>query len=377
MKYQNLNIQFFFAFAKSGLWADVKSTDFGIQGFTEPVDWDEVYQLAAEQSVPGLVLAGIEYSNVKPPQELLLQWIGEVQMLEQQNRAMNQFIFELIKKMSKADVYTLLVKGQGIAQCYDNSLWRSFGDIDLLLDKCCYEKAKQFLIPKASHIEHEVKNDCHLCLTIDSWIVELHGTLHTTLSRKIDRKLDELQRAVFNEGDVRIWKDGDCVVYLPGANVDVIFVFAHILQHLYQGGIGLRQICDWCRLLWVYHKEININLLESRLGEMGLMSEWKAFSAFAVEYLGMPTEALPLYSDDMKWKKKADLICKFVIEVGNMGHKRDMSYYGEKPFLIRKAISMGQRCRDLMRHTNLFPLDSIRFMPYLLYNGFLSALKGV
>ena len=34
-------------------------------------DWDEVYQLAEQQSVIGLVLAGIEHSNVKPPQELL------------------------------------------------------------------------------------------------------------------------------------------------------------------------------------------------------------------------------------------------------------------------------------------------------------------
>mgnify|MGYP007016824113 CR=1 FL=1 len=34
---------------------------------------------------------------------------------------------------------------------------------------------------------------------------------------------------------------------------------------------------------------------------MGLMSEWKAFGAYAVEFLGMPVEALPLYSADAKW----------------------------------------------------------------------------
>ena len=63
------------------------------------MDWDEVYQLAEEQSVVGIVLAGIETSKVKPPQELLLQWIGEVQILEQQNKAMNGFIAELIEKL--------------------------------------------------------------------------------------------------------------------------------------------------------------------------------------------------------------------------------------------------------------------------------------
>lgn len=39
--------------------------------------------------------------------------------------------------------------------------------------------------------------------------------------------------------------------------------------------------------------------------------------AFAVEYLGLPREAMPLYSEEACWKKKAFRICSFVIEVGN------------------------------------------------------------
>ncbi len=100
---------------RAGLWEN--RDEFHVSGFKiqESVDWEEVYQLAEEQSVVGLVLAGIEHSYVKPPQELLLQWIGEVQMLEQQNKAMNSFIALLVEKMREADIYTLLVKGQGIA----------------------------------------------------------------------------------------------------------------------------------------------------------------------------------------------------------------------------------------------------------------------
>ena len=37
--------------------------------------------------------------------------------------------------------------------------------------------------------------------------------------------------------------------------------------------------------------------------EAGVVSEWKAFAAMAVEYLGMPMEAMPLYSDSGKWKR--------------------------------------------------------------------------
>lgn len=44
---------------------------------------------------------------------------------------------------------------------------------------------------------------------------------------------------------------------MPRAEEDVVYVFAHILQHFFKGGIGLRQICDWCRLLYTYRDSLN------------------------------------------------------------------------------------------------------------------------
>ena len=70
----NTNQQAFFSLLRAGLWENYSE-------FKDPVDWDEVYRLASEQSVVGVVLAGIDHSYVKPPQEELLQWIGEVQIL--------------------------------------------------------------------------------------------------------------------------------------------------------------------------------------------------------------------------------------------------------------------------------------------------------
>jgi hypothetical protein len=94
---------------------------------------------------------------------------------------------------------------------------------------------------------------------------------------------------------------------------------------------------------------------------MGLMSEWKAFAAFAVGFLGMPQEAMPYYDHSAKWKRKASQIMTFVMEVGNLGHKRDLSYYRKYPFIIRKSISVIHRLRDVLRHAQIFPLDSPRF----------------
>ena len=204
----------------------------------------------------------------------------------------------------------------------------------------------------------------------------MHGALRCGLSRGIDKKLDKISDEVFYDSKVRLWKNGDTQAFLPSADYDTIILFTHFLKHFYKGGLGLRQVCDWCRLLWTYRDSINQNLLKNRLFSMGLMTEWKAFGAFAVEYLGLPSESMPFYSSDAKWKRKAHKIYDFILEVGNFGHNRDMSYFNTKPYLVRKTISFGHRCGDMVRHARIFPLDSIRFMPSIVFNGVRSAVKG-
>ncbi len=369
------NQQVFFALIRAGLFPVHGEGFMDNESLLRDVDWEKVYQLAEEQSVVGLVLAGIEHSYVKPPQDLLLQWIGEVQIIEQQNKAMNDFIAKLIEKLRNVDVYAILVKGQGIAQCYEKPMWRSSGDVDLLLSEDNYQKAKKVLIPLADDVEKEFKSLKHLGMTIKGgFVVELHGTLHSRLSSKVDRVVDEVQNDVFCGGNVRSWNNNGTAVFLPAPDNDVIFVFTHILHHFYIAGIGLRQVCDWCRLLWTFKDSLNQGLLESRIRKMGLMSEWKAFAALAVGYLGMPAYAMPLYSSDKKWSKKAEIIMAFVLEVGNFGHNRSKSV--SENYVSRKTVSLWNKAKDFGRHAMIFPLDSLKFLFYFIGEGIGNAMRG-
>lgn len=364
--------QSFFALLRTGLWGkEVRLAPYG------EIDFSAVLDLAEEQSVVGLVAAGIEHiSDGKPQKKDVLQFIGRTVQLEQRNQAMNYFIGVLVEKMREAGIYTLLVKGQGVAQCYDRPLWRSCGDVDFFLSDENYEKAKAFLKPHASSVEEEYVREKHLGLTIDPWVVELHGSLYSGLSSRVEKELDDVYLDTFYRGNVRSWMNDIVQVFELAVENDVFYVFTHILQHFYKGGIGLRQICDWCRLLWTFREKMDVEMLGRRIHRSGLMTSWKAFGAFAVEYLGMPVEAMPFYSDKKKWKRKASKIRDFVMMSGNFGHNRDNSYFKKYPYLIRKCISFGRRMGDLLRHARIFPLDSLRFFPSMLFNGLRSAARG-
>lgn len=358
MKLDNTQ-QAFLSLVKAGLWGDAGFMDSRNHGFVEPVDWEVINRLAEDQSVIGVVLAGLEHSNVKPSQDLLLQWIGEVQLLEQQNKAMNQFVAQLITFLRKNEVFVLLVKGQGIGQCYERPLWRVCGDVDLLVDKDNYKKAKDILLKKAEDGYEEDSERMHLSMMIENWAVELHGTMHGGWSKRVDQLIDVAQDNCFKSGIVRTWRNGETQVFLPSPDNDLIFVFTHILQHFFVEGIGLRQICDWCRLIWKCRGDIDLRLLEKRLTSVGLMPKWKAFAALAVEYLGMDSQTMPFYSAETKWKKKADRLLGLIMETGNFGFARDKSYKQKHPLFIRYVISFYRHTSDMYRKAMMFPKDSV------------------
>lgn len=133
---------------------------------------------------------------------------------------------------------------------------------------------------------------------------------------------------------------------MHAADEDVFIIFTHFIKHFYkEGGVAIRQVCDWCRLLWTYKDSIDSKLLERRIKRAGLKSEWKAFGMLSVDFLGMPMEAVPLYSKDEKWSRKAEKIVDFILKGGEWRKVHD-------------TITVGK----------FFPMSTLRFLPGIILN---------
>lgn len=354
----------FLALVRAGLWGDVMVNGYGLKVYDLPtaIDYVEVLRLADEQSVVGLVAAGLErLTAYSLPLTEKLTLLGKCQLIEQRNEAMNRFIAELVDQFHKNGICALLVKGQGVAQCYERPLWRSAGDIDFMLDEENYRKAKALLAPLATHVETEDKPRMHQGMKFEPWTVELHGTMHTGVSKRINRVIDEVQREVCTNGSLRSWNNGGVEVLLPSPGNDALLIFTHFINHFYGSGIGLRQVCDWCRLLWSYCGQIDVELLHGRLQAMGLLSEWQAFAAMAVEHLGMPEEAMPLYEKRSRHSRQGARLCRLVLETGNLGHNKDQSYRAKYPKRVANVVTFFRRLGEFARIATIFPVDAPKF----------------
>jgi len=362
--------RFFSLLLRKGLWPDNDPIQ-----VPADVDWKSIVRLAREQAVVGLIAAGmenVEKENV--PKSVRRDLMQQVLLLEGKNQKMNEVVKELMACFSSTGITACLVKGQGIAQCYERPAWRAMGDVDLMLDYENYEKAKPVLARWAGQAGKEGSGK-HFEVHPDPFEIEIHGSFYTGLHPDLDARLDVLKEEAFSRKAFRPWSV-DSQILLLAPEYDVIYVFSHILHHFFQGGIGLRQLCDWCRLLWTYRSSFDCAALEQRLRYLGLLSEWKIFGAFAVAYLGMPASAMPLYDARHPYRCKTRLLLNYILEVGNFGHNRDVSYYRKYPYLIRKGISLCRKSGDFLRHARLFPRDSLLFLSHFLRKGTRAVAEG-
>lgn len=372
MKQANNTVEAFLALVRAGLWeSDVRVLPFG------DLDYAGMYRIAISQSVTGLLYAGLKHvCDADISKEYLPVFSDFIEQLEIRNISQDYFIDVMIDKMRGAGISALLIKGQGIARCYEQPAWRLCGDIDFLLDGANYTKALNLMSSMAQSVKEENPYTRHVAMTISPWEVEIHGSLRSDLGRRVDRVLDRIMDDTFVKGKVRTWKNGLTDVSLLAPDNDVIYVFTHILHHFFRGGIGLRQVCDWCRLLWTYRESIDRDCLKARIAEMGLMSEWKSFAVLAVEVLGMSADSMPLYSGSRRWRRKADRVLQFILESGSFGINRDVSYYEKYPYLVFKAISLWRKSMDAIRHASVFPVLSTIVWLKMITTGVNVAVKG-
>ena len=352
---QNTDSQFF-ALLRSGLWNEVPER----APFAGGVDWEALYRLAFAQTVVPLVTDGVnrlpqEFLPAEP--ERLDPFLGDMMATAKRNRQLDAFIPKLFSALQ--GIPTVLIKGQSLAQDYPDPERRQPGDIDLLLLPESYEAAKAVLLPKATKVLEEEKAIWHQGMRFHSIEVEIHGSISTLMSRELDRKLAALLEEQFDGRAFPTVPIGGADVPVPEADFNAIYIFVHFLHHYWAGGVGLRQFVDWMTFVSVHKRDIHPVILEKRLQDLGLLDVWKTFTGFAQEYLGCPSEKLPLAAAPDAGKNAR--IWRYVRRCGNFGKNVDR-FRKKESYLRRKVHSFWRLVvADRLRHFPVFPKESVRF----------------
>ena len=351
---------------KAGVWGR-KAPD--ARPFAEPVDWQGVIDIAKAQAVFGNVVEGMVcFDDLQIERKMKLKLIGRLMQVEKLNNRLNEAIPFLYEKLASISVTPILLKGQGVALNYIKPTSRQSGDIDLYIpSRQQFDAACALFRRHLRQMEETNPDSLETVFKINEVVVELHGRILSSINRRLERRFPAWSVDMFNNNKPRQVNIGKGTAIVPAVPFDIVFVFIHLARHYFAGGIGLRQVADWMRLLYTHYDEIDTHKLCDDLAYLGLQRSWRVFGTMAVDHLGYPKERMPLY--DAKYSSKGRRVLRYILDSGNFGLHDKRTVSNSSNYYIRRAKAFAGNTIKIFRNFGMFPQESLYCFPDYLRNG--------
>jgi len=219
-------------------------------------DWEKIYDISKQHTLTGIAFAGIERlpSEQLPPPRRIRQWAVKADKIKSSNQRISKATASVSNYFQDNGFNCIILKGQGNMSYYPMHLYglRTPGDIDVWLwpneiirseGKGDVQTVIEFCL---SHKKGEYVYYHNLDFPILKDIaVEVHyrpSWLYNPLrNKKLQKWFTEYKHSgstVSYEGYV-----------IPTAEFNVIFQLLHLYKHIFEEGIGLRQLLDYYMVL--------------------------------------------------------------------------------------------------------------------------------
>ena len=217
-----------------------------------PSDWEwrELFQESARQAVIGVTYRALNLlpDNQRPPRQVMIDWQASAQKIICDNKRLNHDSVWVSERFLKAGFRNAVLKGQGNALLYPDPFLRTGGDIDIWLDE-----ERDIIIAYVTHffpktkvqwqeVEFPVKKDT--CIEVHTIPALM---FHPADRRRMEAYFDQHRDEIF-ENETSL-PDEQGKVRIPTLRVNLTFQLIHIYRHIFNEGIGLRQLVDYYYLL--------------------------------------------------------------------------------------------------------------------------------
>ncbi len=248
-----------------------------------PQQWAEVYAFAQRHSLLGLLFNGVCQlpQDYAPPRTLLLRWAANKADIARRNVIVNGVCGEMYQHFTDAGYSVVVLKGQGNAMRYADVHCRTAGDVDLYINgyrddngEYVYpssEDIKRKLLPYcAEHFHITLTHSYHTCFTWRGVDIEAHFRAAERANRRYDKRYERWFIDHAQDGAQLVaLPDESGNIRIPTTAFNIVYELMHLFHHLFDTGIGLRQIVDYYLLLQ-QARDIDVAALTAQIRYLGL-----------------------------------------------------------------------------------------------------------
>lgn len=337
-------------------------------------EWQETLSQARRQTLTGIMFATVSRlpDGQRPPRGVLLQWFAESERIKAANRRINRRTMELTARFSQEGMRSAVLKGQGVAMLYPDPLLRMPGDIDLWIES---PRRRTFALlrrwfPHLPAFYHHME-----CPFFPDVAVEVHFTPSWMNRPLANRRLQRWFRQTAPQQfahRVRL-PEGAGEAGTPTDAFNRVFLMVHIYRHLFNEGIGLRQLLDYHYLLLRPTTAGERRAAARELRRLGLLRFARAVMYVLHRVFATPADRLLTAPDE----REGRFLLREVMLAGNFGHHdpRNRPSAGEGD--LRRFFRLcGRNLRFLRYHpgeTLCTPLFKIWHRLWRLRHGYVGA----
>lgn len=265
---------------------------------------EEILKVAREQGVSGLVANAVVNNQLPIGEDLTLEVCAVQRLHEKKNREMNAEIAQFAGFLNRRNLGYVIMKGQTMAALYPNPLMRSSGDIDFYCPKDSFEAVQKAIEERLGIVMKHNGSERHDTFRINGYSFEMHSDLTIFNAPSHQKYWESFIDDAIKAEPHRIPIGGEPVPILS-PTVDAVFIFAHLMGHFMETGLGMKQLCDWAMVLHRHRNAIDRKRLDECLTGVGLKKAYLCVGAWLVEKLGFPEKdfPFPLTAKHKSWVK--------------------------------------------------------------------------
>lgn len=261
------------------------------EAIPETAKWCDIAQIATRHGLSAVLVDGVEQltDSYRPPQEILLQLIGEtLQGYECRYKQYCKALSKLAGFYNSHGFKMMILKGYSCSLDWPKPNHRPCGDIDVwLFGK---QKEADILIEKGMGIKINKSHHHHTVFDWDSFMVENHYDFINTSRHSSHQGLEIIFKKLGKDDTHSVEVCGE-MVYLPSPNLQALFLLRHALNHFASMGITIRQILDWAFFVEKHTKEIDWDWLNGMIDQYHMSVFVNCLNTICVEDLGFDATA--------------------------------------------------------------------------------------
>lgn len=312
---------------------------------------NEIIRLAAFQGTGPLVFDQLlKMKDAEIPATLRMQMKQQCMMSMMQQNAMMPILSKAWKALEEADIHPVLLKGLALAQYYPQPHLRQWGDIDLYVGQKQYHQACRVLDATFQDADHPAEDDeerKHYNYVFRNTVLELHRIsmgFHHPQDRRFYERLEEL----YLTKDGPSFELNEVKITTPEDTFNVFFTFLHAWHHFTETGMNMKQICDIAVLLHEKRNVVDRVRLKEMLTKLHLMEVWQLIMYIMVNYLDVPEEECPFYSESCT--VRAELLFERILQEGSSRkyekHDFQLGFFRRKWLTIQMRLSDSRRVKS-------------------------------